>query len=85
MKRCLKSWPGIHQTSCDFSCGKGAFVTYPISNMAQPSRNFFVLCFHACLYGYKCRAFESSVINDFRKENDVLIQMKKLKIIKTSN
>ncbi len=25
-------------------------------SMTHPSRNFFVLCFHACLYNHKCKA-----------------------------
>jgi hypothetical protein len=86
MKLCLKSWAEIHQTSCDFYYGGGAFVSYPISTMTQPSRNFFVLTLF-CAFMHVCwlkvQGFESSVNNDFRKENDVLIQMKRLKIIKT--
>ncbi len=44
--------------------------------MTHPYRNFFVLCFHSFVW-LKVQGKESSVNNQFQKENDLLIQRKK--------
>jgi hypothetical protein len=57
-------------------------LSYPVTH---PSRNFFVLSLF-CVFVHVCMAksvgLGSSVNKDFLKENDVLIQAKKLKITK---
>jgi hypothetical protein len=57
-------------------------------SMTHPSRNVFVLSLFGVFMPVcmaKSAGFESLVNKDFKKENDVIIQMEKLKIILYDN
>ncbi len=57
------------QPSKDHFYCRGCTVSYPMISMTHPSRNFFVMYFHVCVF-LRVEKFESSVTKDFVEEID---------------